>query len=319
MFEMKNFEREKSNSDTETIDIEEFYNESLKEGRETALMLHKLMTRKFGDILNREDNFLAMATKGDKDSAFISYTSLSWIELNVTFASNCPLFCDSDKSLPPPVSPISGSYDLVRRLAFDLMTGGTATEYMGAFNVGTYQDWIHDDKDEKWYPQKTKKDSADKSLRAMDPSVNITPMGESRQSVCHLDGNNTRFYMMGDQRALAAVMGLRDLVRNRVLQELNGEGKPITGRRILLDRIVDQAQRATGESKEDLIRNLEVAMKRENVVIKFVPVVCKGESRAEAEARILNLFLSLNPEAKTRKNASVDEEKEPAGGFVSTL
>ena len=226
-------------------------------------------------------------------SSFLTSVTLAWVAEKVGFAADLPIFKDDDDgSKRVPIRP--DTVEQIQQRQPDWKRQREMTAYLATRRhhkfpplllVG-YQGWTHDHGHDNWATDK----------RATQDSLTLRALGPSG-AYWDLDDSETAFYALDGQHRLMAILGLRDLIKNGHLHELDERRAPKKNGHLSRDEIIEYIHSLTGENRSDVHERLQHAMD-ERIGVEIVPAVHDGETYSDALRRLRQMFVDVNENAK---------------------
>lgn len=240
----------------------------------------------------KEGRLIARPTKMGTSNSFVTSVPMRWIESNVSYARDLPVFKDyiSEDNRQISINDITLVYlqqrepDYRRQLPMALYLATRPHHKFGPLIIVAYKDWVYDKTSDKWGP----------NGRAMESSLTYESL-DNKVSVVELDVRNTLYFALDGQHRLMAIKGLKSLLDNGRLEARKEDGT-VTRKSITRDEIeqyyADNAERL-GIRPERLHSLLD-----EQMGIEIIPAVQSGETYKEATSRLRNIFVDVNENAK---------------------
>lgn len=239
--------------------------------------------------------------------SYIASVSLSWVESNIKFAADLPLFKGKSDPNSKQVSIDKDTTEFLQQRAPDWRRQLPMSVYLAerdnhkfpALLVVCYQDWAYQP------PHKSNNWGADK--RAIKHSLPIVPL-DSDGFFLDIADKQTLYYALDGQHRLMAIKGFRELLANRELYERDKQGKQkkycvtLQGEEsdsAVINSIVEQRRRLGKGSidENEILKELQNRM-NETIGIEIIPAVQKGETQEEAVTRLRQIFVDVNERAK---------------------
>ena len=198
----------------------------------------------------------------------------------------------------------SDSIDLVRQRPVDFSRAMPISKYLLTHPLHSLPDlvlvisadWVDDPGSPNWGPGK----------RALTDSCDIERFDDESDSVLlHLPKQEKKLiYALDGQHRLIGIRAALQMLSDKMLQERRPNGEFISKKTYRLEDWLDEIEE--GGSKIDLSK-----FNDEQVGIKLIPAVCKGETWEEAIQRVASIFKAFNMTAEkisVGAMASMDQE-----------
>lgn len=241
------------------------------------------------EALDKENHFLALSTEMGDNRSYIASVNLKWFE-DVFFASDQPVFEDYTNS-EKAVKINSETLEQLSQRKPDWSRQIVMSTYLAVRKhhkfppalLVAYQDWIFDGESDKW----------DVDRRALEDSIKHEDL-DVHGRIVDLSHDHTNFYALDGQHRLMAVKGLRALFDYGRLKQKRKDGsdrsKAITVKDIL-------QYDPDSKDEQDLKRKL-ADIRNEKIGVEIIPAVQRGETQREAFARLRQIFVDVNQNAK---------------------
>lgn len=237
---------------------------------------------------DRKDHQIALPAKMGTSKSYLMSVSLGWIASNVYFARDLPIFedhrqKDNDKITINDTTIVylqQREPDYRRQLPMTVYLATRKHHKFPPLLLVAYQDWVYDKNSDKWGP----------NARALEPSLQIEPL-DSKFHLVDLDVTNTSYFALDGQHRLMAIKGLKDLLDGR----LNAKRKDgsIAGKSITREEIKKHHDESGFDSDE-----FQEMLNNEIIGVEVIPAVQTDETYEEAVARLRNVFVDVNENAK---------------------
>ena len=198
----------------------------------------------------------------------------------------------------------SDSIDLVRQRPVDFSRAMPISKYLLTHPLHSLPDlvlvisadWVDDPGSPNWGPGK----------RALTDSCDVERFDDESDSVLlHLPKQEKKLiYALDGQHRLIGIRAALQMLSDKMLQERRPNGEFISKKTYRLEDWLDEIEE--GGSKIDLSK-----FNDEQVGIKLIPAVCKGETWEEAIQRVASIFKAFNMTAEkisVGAMASMDQE-----------
>ena len=262
-----------------------------KEEKEKEKRKKEFLLRMLDSINEKKKHFVAVSAKMGSSDSYISSVSLEWFT-EVHFAADMNIFEDNQDEQIKSVKINKETLDYLSQRQPDWRRQIAMTTYLSVREhhkfppvlLVAYQDWMFDPNSEKW--------GADK--RALENSITCESLG-SGSWIVDFNHDKTDFYALDGQHRLMAVRGLNDLFKNEVLHQKDKSGA-IRKKSVTIENIFEYVLEGATDLKEfkkKLGRILD-----EKIGVEIIPAVQKGETLQEAFARLRQIFVDVNQNAK---------------------
>ncbi|EAW34687.1 DGQHR domain-containing protein [Lyngbya sp. PCC 8106] len=233
-------------------------------------------------LLNSPEHLLVHKTQMGGTEAFIGSVTLDWLDRNVGYASQLPLF---KRHLNPDTGNVERVADTVedilqrpldwsRQLPLAQYLATHKAHKFPALLVVICPSWVNDLQAPQW----------DDQGRATESAIAFEGLDSQGQlGLLHLTSDVAVFALDGQHR-LMGIQGLMRLLRTGKLQPYTKIKKAV-GEAITLNDI-EEVSALTPEEIENLVS--------ETVGIEFIPAVVAGETRAIARQRVRSIFVHVN-------------------------
>ena len=269
-------------------------NDAIEEATESVLEGKKKHLRALRLLLDsqseEEGHLLTCRAEMGGTSSYITSVPLEWVANRINFAGDLPLFKGkvdpSTKRVPVDEETVryiqQRPPDWRRQIVMTVYLAMREHRKFPPLLVAAYQPWVYQEGDE-W--------SAGKAMR---DSINVVPL-DNKGFYYDLDSANTHFYALDGQHRLMAILGLRDLVKNKCIyaKKVDGtnQGNPIT-----MDEVIDELERIGGEKHEAEVAFQNILNGR--IGIEIIPAVTQKDTFQSALFRLRNMFVDVNENAK---------------------
>ena len=238
----------------------------------------------------KEGHLLTCRAEMGGTSSYITSVTLDWVANRINFAGDLPLFKGkvdpATKRVPVNEETVGHIQqrppDWRRQIAMTIYLAMREHRKFPPLLVVAYQPWVYEG-GEEW--------SASKAMR---DSINLTPL--DNKGFCYdLDSAKTHFYALDGQHRLMAILGLRDLVKNKCIYAKKRDGSN-KGNPYSMDAVMEELERIGGERHET-----EVAFQKildERIGVEIIPAVAQGDTFQSALFRLRSVFVDVNETAK---------------------
>lgn len=282
-------DKETSNMDYNEDDISERVEKSKRLDELYRLERHNLR-RGLDNFRNQRNHFLAISTEMGTSRSYISSAPLSWFA-DVHFASDLEVFREHHDERGKSVDINEETLGLLsqrmpdwsRQLPMAVYLSVRRHRKFPAVLLVAYQKWVFDPDSDEWAMDK----------RALRDSVTRKSL-DSENLIIDFNHSKTQFYALDGQHRLMAVKGLRDMLDGSLARKKkNGEivgGKSIT---------IEDIRQFSGEDvPENEFRSNLNSIMEEKIGVEIIPAVQMGETKEEAFARLRQIFVDVNQNAK---------------------
>ena len=247
----------------------------------------------------QEGSLIATPTKMGSSESFIASVPMKWIDSNVRYARDLPVFKDyiSKESRQISINDTTLVYlqqrepDFRRQLPMTLYLTMRPHHKFGPLIIVAYKDWVYNGDADEWGPDG----------RAMEASLTYESLDNS-VSIVELDVRNTLYFALDGQHRLMAIKGLKSLLDDGRLDAKKQDGT-VTRKSITKDEIAqyytDNMERL-GINPESLQSLLD-----EQIGVEIIPAVQSGETYEEATSRLRNIFVDVNENAKRLEKGEI--------------
>ena len=269
-------------------------NDAIEQATENVLEGEKKRLRALRLLLDnqseKEGHLLTCRAEMGGTASYITSVPLEWVANRIDFAGDLPLFKGkvdpSTKRVPVDEETVryiqQRPPDWRRQIVMTVYLAMREHRKFPPLLVAAYQPWVYEEGDE-WNAGKATRDS-----------INVVPL-DNKGFYYDLDSANTHFYALDGQHRLMAILGLRDLVKNKCIYAKKEDGSNL-GNPISMDEVVDELARI-GVAKHDA----EVAFQNilnERIGIEIIPAVTQKDTFQSALFRLRNVFVDVNENAK---------------------
>jgi len=272
--------------------------ESIRRQQEVLLKLLDLQRDKSGHKLTINAHM-------GKTRSFVTSVSLKWIAENVQFAKDLPIW-ERNKDDDGRIKIDADTLEELRQREPDWRRQLPMVRYITLREhhkfppilVVAWKEWVNDSKEDQWIDG-----------HAAENSVTEMPL-DSKGTYIDLDCADTKFYTLDGQHRLMAIQGLKELDKNRRLDQKKQDGTPIPKKSITTDDIIEEIGNRSIENQIAPEVRMQSLM-NESIGIEIIPAVLKGETYAAALMRLRSIFVHVNKTAKvlsTGELALLDED-----------
>lgn len=246
--------------------------------------------------------FALKAQMGTTDS-YVTTVPLSWVEQNISFAADLPLFKGNSNLDSKKISVNKNTIDLLqqrepdwrRQLPMSVYLAERENHKFPPLLVVSYQDWT--------YQEPHESDSWGMDKRAIKHSIPVTSL-DSNGSILDIDNKNTFYYALDGQHRLMAIKGLKQLLSNRQLNALDKDRKPKMKSFVMLDDVIqsiikNRINQGRSDLSETKIGEMLQLRMNETIGIEIIPAVQKNETQEDAVSRLRQVFVDVNEQAKS--------------------
>ena len=263
------------------------------------------------NILNSEN--IIEATEGQMPTSKPFYTfqvTMGWVKQRVHLVGEMSMFNQEEEKYTNigdtygNIEITSDSIDLVRQRPVDFSRAMPIAKYLLTHPLHSLPDlvlvisadWVDDPESPNWGVGK----------RALTDSCDIERFDDQSDSVLlHLPKQEKKLiYALDGQHRLIGIRAALQMLSDKILQERRPNGEFISKKSYRLEDWLDEIE--DGGSKVDLSK-----FNDEQVGIKLIPAVCKGETWEEAIQRVASIFKAFNTTAEkisVGAMASMDQE-----------
>ena len=248
----------------------------------------------------QEGKLIAKPTKMGASDSFITSVEMKWIDSNVSYAKDLPIFKEhiSKETRQISINDVTLVYlqqrapDYRRQLPMALYLAIRPHHKFGPLIVVAYKDWVYDRHADEWGPDG----------RAMESSLTYQSLDNS-VSVVELDVRNTSYFALDGQHRLMAIKGLKSLLDDGHLAAKKMDGtstKKSIAREEIEKFYIDNSERLG--MKPERLQNLL----NEQIGVEIIPAVQVGETYEEATSRLRNIFVDVNENAKRLEKGELE-------------
>ena len=236
--------------------------------------------------------FALKAKMGITDS-YIAHMPLSWVDNNVFFAEDLPLF--EEKSDVKKIAAnkdstsICGWVDWRRQLSMSTYLAERENYKIPPLSVVAYQNWA--------YKTPLESDNWGPDSRAIKPSLYAMSLDINGHFFNVID-EDTRYYMLDGQHRLLAIRGLKQLLEYGQLSACDKDGKRKKKGAIHLKDIIAsvvERRKSSGDNRTSESEVREQLQRRfsDTIGVEIIPAVQQGETQEEATARLRQTVADL--------------------------
>lgn len=240
---------------------------------------------------DRENHQVALPAKMGTSKSYLMSVPLGWVAANVYFARDLPVFKQhlQNSGDKIKINDTTIAYlqqrepDHRRQLPMAVYLATRKHHKFPPLLLVAYQGWVFDKASDKWGPD----------AKALEPSLKIESL-DSKSCLVDLDVTNTRYFALDGQHRLMAIKGLKDLLDGHLTakkKDGSSAGKGISREEI------ENHYLESRESGFD-IDKLQGMMDDEIIGVEVIPAVQTDETYEEAVARLRNVFVDVNENAK---------------------
>ena len=238
---------------------------------------------------DKKNHFLAVSANMGDSHSYISSVPLAWFA-DVHFASDMEIFKEFHDEKGKSVAINNETLDLLSQRKPDWRRQLVMTAYLSIRKhrkfppvlLVAYQDWVFNSNDDNWGSDK----------RALRDSVTHKSL-DSESWIVDFNHSGTNFYALDGQHRLMAVKGLRDLLDGKLAQrKKDGD---FSSKSITIEDIFQHDSEGMTESE---FRTGLNSIMEEKIGVEIIPAVQVGETRKEAFARLRQIFVDVNQNAK---------------------
>ena len=237
---------------------------------------------------DQKDTVLALKSEMGSCESYITSVPLSWVAAHTQFARDLPIFRNSRENNNGNITINSTTIAYLQQRAPDFTRQLPMTIYLAtrkhhkfpALLLVAYQDWIYNDDSDNWGPDD----------RALVQSLSVEPL-DSGFNYVNLGVEKTNYFALDGQHRLMAIKGLRDLLDGGLYAK-DSEGQPYNKKRITLEEI-EQIRSQFGLKNQELQKIMD-----QRIGVEIIPAVQTRDSKLESVARLRNIFVDVNQNAK---------------------
>lgn len=263
------------------------------------------------NLLNSEN--IIEATEGQMPISKPFYTfqvTMGWVKQRVHLVGEMSMFNQEEEKYTNigdtygNIEITSDSIDLVRQRPVDFSRAMPIAKYLLTHPLHSLPDlvlvisadWVDDPESPNWGPGK----------KALTDSCDIERFDDQSNSVLlHLPKQEKKLiYALDGQHRLIGIRAALQMLSDKMLQERRPNGEFVSKKSYRLEDWLDEIE--DGGSKIDLSK-----FNDEQVGIKLIPAVCKGETWEDAIQRVASIFKAFNTTAEkisVGAMASMDQE-----------
>lgn len=242
----------------------------------------------------RARHFLALRMKMGITDSYMASMPLSWVESQVWFADDLPLFeerSDIKKiSINQNAASIQQQIDWRRQASMSTYLAERENYKFPPLVVVAYQNWA--------YQTPIESDNWGPDGRAIKSSIYAMPLDTNGYFLDVVD-EHTRYYVLDGQHRLLAIRGLKELLDYGHLSGRDKEGKRKNKGTVHLDTIIDsiiERRKKLGDNRTNKTDVRDWLRKRlsDTIGVEIIPAVQKWETKEEATARLRQIFADLH-------------------------
>lgn len=263
------------------------------------------------NLLNSENIIEAIEGQMPISKPFYTFqVTMGWVRQRVHLVGEMTMFNQEEEKYTNigdtygNIEITSDSIDLVRQRPVNFSRAMPISKYLLTHPLHSLPDlvlvisadWVDNPESPNWGPGK----------RALTDSCDIERFDDESDSVLlHLPKQEKKLiYALDGQHRLIGIRAALQMLSDKMLQERRPNGEFISKKTYRLEDWLDEIEE--GGSKVDLSR-----FNDEQVGIKLIPAVCKGETWEEAIQRVASIFKAFNMTAEkisAGAMASMDQE-----------
>lgn len=236
-----------------------------------------------------EDHHVAAAARMGTSQSYLASVSLGWIAANVYFAHDLPIFKEHQRgdSRHIDINDVTATYlqqrqpDFRRQQPMAMYLATRRHHKFPPLLLVAYQDWVYDPGHDRWDPHG----------RAMEHSLRVRGLDTDAHLV-DLDVATTTYFALDGQHRLMAIKGLKELLDNGRLGSKKQDGVAVRGRDVTREEVEYYLEERGLDPHK-----LQGAM-NETVGVEIIPAVQNGETFKQAVARLRNVFVDVNENAR---------------------
>lgn len=233
-------------------------------------------------FLNSPESLLVHKTQMGGTEAFIGSVTLDWLDRNVGYASQLPLFKRHLNPETVNVERVADTVEDILQRPLDWSRQLPLAQYLATHKAHKFPallvvicpSWVNNPKAFEWDEDGRATESAI-AFQALDP--------QGQLGLLQLDSDEAIFALDGQHR-LMGIQGLMKLLRTGKLQPYSKIKKAV-GEAITLEDMAEVSALTLEE-----IKNLA----SETIGIEFIPAVVTGETRQQARQRVRSIFVHVN-------------------------
>lgn len=252
----------------------------------------------------KDGHLLACRSRMGNTTSYITSVPLEWVANKIGFAGDLPIFTGKvdPVSRKIPIDEVTIGYiqqrppNWSRQISMTMYLAMREYHKFPPLLVVAYQPWVYET-DEQWSAGIAIKDS-----------INADPL-DHKGFFFDLDCADTQYYALDGQHRLMAILGLRDLLKNKRLSAKNKDGSE-KRRCITLEDVSKEFERMGKEKHASLAAFQNIFSER--IGVEIIPAVTRGETYRDALFRLRNVFVDVNENAqKIQKGEAhqLDEEE----------
>lgn len=264
------------------------------------------LAQKERDVLNvlldrqqqKDGHLFALRTKMGGTESYITSVPLSWVESNVHFAGDLPLFERAADESSKKIAVNKDTADILRKRNPDWRRQQAMSVYLAERKyhkfppllVVCYQDWT--------YRERHESDKWDVEGKAVESSISATALGFMGYFF-DIANQETRYYALDGQHRLMAIKGLKELISKGKINALNQEGDVKNTGQITRERVVESIIKSRSKGGEKQLNPTEIdselqSRMNEMIGVEIIPAVQTGETREDAVRRLRQIFVDVN-------------------------
>jgi DGQHR domain-containing protein len=233
-------------------------------------------------FLNSPESLLVHKTQMGGTEAFIGSVTLDWLDRNVGYASQLPLFKRHLNPETVNVERVADTVEDILQRPLDWSRQLPLAQYLATHKAHKFPallvvicpSWVNNPKAFEW----------DEDGRATESAIAFQGLDHQGQlGLLHLTSDEAVFALDGQHR-LMGIQGLMKLLRSGKLQPYSKIKKAV-GEAITLEDMTEVSALTPEE-----IKNLA----SETIGIEFIPAVVTGETRQQARQRVRSIFVHVN-------------------------
>ena len=266
-------------------DIEENTEENIEDNIEDEIIaIEKRHREQLQALLDKQNDkkghLFALTVEMGSGKSYLTSVSLHWVAGRVRFAFQLPVFERNGIQVTPETEEYIQQRrpDWRRQLPMTTYLAARRNHKFPPLLLVAYQDWMYDKSSTNW----------DDKGKAKHDALNVIPL-DSKAAYVDLAVEDTQYFALDGQHRLMGIKGLHDLLDGSLIARKQ-DGSPSSGSTITLEAVEKERNKTAGSLPKNIMS--------ETIGIEIIPAVIKGETLKDAIARLRNIFVDVNQNAR---------------------
>ena len=236
---------------------------------------------------DKKGHIFALTVEMGSGKSYLTSVSLHWVAGRVRFAFQLPIFEHNGIEVTPETERYIQQRrpDWRRQLPMTTYLAARKSHKFPPLLLVAYQDWMYDKDSKNW----------DTKGKAKHDALNVIPL-DSKAAYVDLAVEDTQYFALDGQHRLMGIKGLHDLLDGSLTVKKQ-DGSPSSGSTITLEDVEKERNKTAG--------NLPKNIMSETIGIEIIPAVIKGETLKDAIARLRNIFVDVNQNARPMDKSQI--------------